>query len=192
LSRNTVRKFLRAETFPERSPRAYRASILDPYKPYILERWKAGCWNGSQVSSEVQARGYTGSVALFRLFISSVHKQHRSTGTSTKLDLFADGAKVCRPTDPVPIPCIKRRLSPARASWLYVSQAAKLDEKQQGQIVQIREAHADLDRAYDLTQAFVSMLADHRDTDLESWLAQAEQSGIRELKSFADVRSRQF
>ena len=185
LSRNTVRKFLRAQTFPERSPRAYRASILDPYKPYILERWKAGCWNGSQLYSEVKARGYTGSVALFRLFISRVRKQHRAAGSSASLHLSADGVQISGPVDPVPNPCVKRRLSPARASWLYVSQAAKLDEKQQGQIVQIREAHADLDRAYDLTQAFVSMLADHRDTDLENWLAQAEQSGIRELKSFA-------
>jgi len=39
--------------------------------------------------------------------------------------------------------------------------------------------------AYDLTQAFVSMLAEHRDTDLESWLTQAEHSGLRQLKSFA-------
>jgi transposase len=185
LSRNTVRKFLRAETFPERSPRLSGASILDPYKPYLLERWKAGCWNGSQLYSEVKARGYTGSVALFRLFISSVRKQRRTTGTSTKLERSADGATVCGPTDPIPTPCIKRRLSPARASWLYVSQAVKLDEKQRGQIEQIRASHADLDLAYVLTQAFVSMLADHRDTDLDSWLTQAEQSGIRELKSFA-------
>ena len=134
LSRNTVRKFLRAEAFPERSPRAYRTSILDPYKPFILERWKAGCWNGSQLYSEVKALGYIGSVALFRLFISSVRKQHRATGTSTSLELTADGAKVCGPADPIPKPCAKRRLSPARASWLYVSQAVKLDEKQRGQV----------------------------------------------------------
>lgn len=38
LSRNTVRKFLQTETFPERSRPPYRGSILDPYKPYILER----------------------------------------------------------------------------------------------------------------------------------------------------------
>jgi transposase len=82
-------------------------------------------------------------------------------------------------------PCIKRRLSPARASWLYESQSVKLDEKQHQQIAQIRAAHGDLDRAYDLTQAFISMLAEHRDTDLDRWLAQAEHSGIRELKSFA-------
>ena len=66
-----------------------------------------------------------------------------------------------------------------------MSQAVKLDEKQRQQIAQIRAAHGDLDVAYDLTQAFVSMLAEHRDTDLDSWLAQAEHSGIRELKSFA-------
>ena len=114
-----------------------------------------------------------------------MRKQHRAIGTAAPLELSADGTTVCGPADPVPKPCIKRRLSPARASWLYVSQAGKLDEKQQGQITQIRAAHTDLDLAYNLTQAFVSMLADHRDMDLESWLAQAEQSGIRELKSFA-------
>ena len=38
LSRNTVRKFLQAESFPERRPRPYRGSLLDPYKPHILAR----------------------------------------------------------------------------------------------------------------------------------------------------------
>ncbi len=185
MSRQTVHKFLVSESFPERRRPPYQGSILDPYKPYILDRWKAGCWNGSQLYSEVKELGYTGSEALFRLFISSVRKQHRATGTSAKLELSADGAKVSGPVDPTSKPCIKRRLSPARASWLYVSQSVKLDKKQRQQIAQIRAAHSDLDIAYDLTQAFVSMLAEHRDTDLDRWLAQAEQSGIRELKSFA-------
>lgn len=185
LSRQTVRKFLASESFPERSRSSYQGSILDPYKPYILERWKAGCWNGSQLYSEVKARGYPGSVALFRLFLSSVRKQHRAAGTAATLELSTDRVTVCGPANPAPTPRVKRRLSPARASWLYVSQAVKLDEKQREQIAHIRAAHADLDRPYELTQAFVSMLADHRDTDLESWLAQAEQCGIRELGSFA-------
>ncbi len=185
MSRQTVQKFLVSESFPERSNPRYRGSILDPYKPYILDRWKAGCWNGSQLYAEVKELGYTGSESLFRFFISSVRKHHQATGTSAQLELSADGAKVNGPVDPASKPCIKRRLSPARASWLYVSQAVKLDEKQRQQVTQIRTAHGDLDIAYDLTQAFVSMLAEHRDTDLDRWLAQAEHSGIRELKSFA-------
>ena len=192
MSRQTVHKFLVSESFPERSNPPYRGSILDPYKPYILDRWKAGCWNGSQLYAEVKELGYTGSEALFRFFISSVRKQHQATGTSAQLELSADGAKVSSPVDPAPNPCIKRRLSPARASWLYVSQAVKLDEKQRQQVAQIRAAHGDLDLAYDLTQAFISMLAEHRDADLDRWLAQAKHSGIRELKSFANGIRRDY
>ena len=185
MSRQTVQKFLVSESFPERSRPAYRGSILDPYKPYMLDRWKAGCWNGSQLYAEVKELGYVGSEALFRLFISRVRKHHQAAGTAEKLELSADGAQVSGPLDPPSKLCIKGRLSPARASWLYVSQALKLDEKQRQQVGHIRAAHADLDIAYELTQAFVSMLAEHQDTALDDWLAQAEHSGIKELKSLA-------
>ncbi len=173
MSRQTVHRFLSAESFPERSRPLYRGSILDPYKPSVLDRWKTGCWNGSQLYSEVKELGYTGAFALFRLFISSVRKQHQAAGTSTVLTLDVDGAKVSGPVDPLPMPPLPRRMSPARASWLYVSQSSKLDEKQRRQVAQIRTAHADLDLAYELTQTFVSMLAEHRDTYLDRWLAQA-------------------
>jgi hypothetical protein len=121
---------------------------LIPCWPYILDRWKAGCWNGSQLYSEVKELGYSGSEALFRLFISSVRKHHQAAGAATALSLDADGAKVNGPVVSAPKPCIKSRLSPARASWLYVSQKNKLDEKQQKLVEQIRAAHDDLDRAY--------------------------------------------
>ncbi len=52
-------------------------------------------------------------------------------------------------------------------------------------MAQICAAHRDLDPAYQLTQTFVSMLAEHRDRDRDGWLAQAQRSGIRELKSEA-------
>ena len=59
-----------------------------------------------------------------------------------------------------------------------MSQAIKLDEKQRQQVAQIRAAHGDLDIAYDLTQAFVSMLAEHQHTELDRWLAQAQRRGV--------------
>jgi transposase len=192
LSRRTVHKFLVSESFPERSKRPYQGSILDPYKSYLLDRWKAGCWNGTQLLEEVKKLGYTGSDALFRLFITSLRKHHQAAGTSDGLELSADGAKVSGPLGPPSHPCIKRRLPPARASWLYVSQKNKLDEKQQKLVEQIRSAHDDLDRAYALTQEFVCMLAEHRDRDLDEWLARAKQSSIKELKSFANGIKRDY
>jgi transposase len=43
LSRETIRRFLRAEEFPEMASgrRGHRGSILNPYKPYILQRCRA-------------------------------------------------------------------------------------------------------------------------------------------------------
>jgi transposase len=189
MSRQTVRRFLVAETFPERSRSPYRGSILDPYKPYILERWKSGCWNGTQLSHEVKMRGYSGSDSLFRLFISQLRKQHQSAGTASALALDASGAHVQIPADSKPVPTPKGRLSPTRASWLCVCQPDKLDEKQRKLVEQIRATHRDLDSAYQLSQAFVTMLAEHRDQDLDGWLIKAKQSGIRELKSFAEAYS---
>jgi len=104
MSRQIVHRFLVAETFPERSRPPYRGSILDPYKPYMLERWKSGCWNGTQLSHEVKLRGYTGSDSLFRLFIAQLRKQHQAAGTAAALDLDASGAHVTLPADSPPKP----------------------------------------------------------------------------------------
>lgn len=157
LSRQTVQRFLVAETAPPRSRPPYRGSILDPYKPYILERWQSGCWNGTQLYSEVKMCGYTGSDSLFRLFISQLRKQHQRVGTASILTLDSSGAHVKAPLDSPPKPSPKRRMSPTRASWLCVCQPDKLDEKQRQHVEQIRAAHRDLDTAYQLSQAFVTM-----------------------------------
>ena len=192
LSRNTVRKFLQVETFPERSPRPYRGSILDPYKPYILDRWKAGCWNGMQLLEEIQHLGYTGSPALLRYFLTRVRKQHRAAGTTLALELSPDQGSVSTAADLSPKPSPKRRMSPSRASWLCMCQPDKLDEPQRKLVEQLRAAHPDLATAYRLSQAFVSMLAERRAQDLDDWLLQAKQSGIRELKSFAQGIRRDY
>jgi transposase len=192
MSRETVHQFLVAETFPERKQASYRGSLLDPYKPYILDRWRSGCWNGTQLYHEVKLRGYTGSDSLFRLFISQIRKQHQSAGTASVLTLDPSGAQVRVPADSPPKPSPKRRMSPTRASWLCVCQPTKLDEKQRQHIEQLRAGHRDLDTAYQLSQAFVTMLAEHRAQDLDDWLMQAKQSGIRELKSFAQGIRRDY
>src|SRR5664279_4929774 len=43
LCRKTIRRWLRVEHFPELRRRR-RPSRLDPYKPYLLQRWNEGCW----------------------------------------------------------------------------------------------------------------------------------------------------
>lgn len=152
ISRQTVHRFLTSETLPERRRPPYRGSILDPYKPYLLDRWKAGCWNGSQLYSEIKQLGYTGSEVLCRLFITSLRKHHQAAGTSNGLELSPDGAKVSGTASTKPVPSPKRRMSPTRASWFCMCQPDKLDEQQRKLVEQLRMAHPDLETAYQLSQ----------------------------------------
>ena len=70
-------------------------------------------------------------------------------------------------------------------AFLFVSQREKLDEKQRKYVEQIRQGHRDLEIAYQLGQGFVMMLAERRGSDLDSWLTQAEHSGLPEFKKMA-------
>jgi transposase len=60
LHRQTVGRYLRAETVPERSRHRGRGSILAPYEGYILERCKQGFWNAMGLWREIVALGYPG------------------------------------------------------------------------------------------------------------------------------------
>jgi hypothetical protein len=64
-SRNTVRRLLRVTRAPIPAPRV-RASMLDPYKPYLIERWKAHGLSAVRLHPEIQAQGFGGSLELVR------------------------------------------------------------------------------------------------------------------------------
>jgi biotin operon repressor len=57
LSRKTVRRFIRAQGFPERKQR-HRFSSVDPHRDYLEMRWQQGCHNSAQPWRELRARGH--------------------------------------------------------------------------------------------------------------------------------------
>jgi transposase len=187
LARATVSKLAQAEEYPEmhHPKRGEKRSILDPYKCYVLNRWQQGCTNGLQLYDEIKARGYAGSDSLLRHFLADLRKKHVEAGSAEVLTFDASQRTIEIPDSLPPKPRITRRMSSTRASWLFVSQLEKLDEKQRKSVEQIRQGHCDLETAYQLGQAFVMMLAERRDGDLDIWLTQAEQSGLPELKKMA-------
>jgi transposase len=106
-------------------------------------------------------------------------------GSAEVLTFNASTDAIEIPVDLPPKPRVTRRMSSTRASWLFVSQPEKLGEKQRKNVEQIRQGHPDLEAAYQLGQGFVMLLAEHRDTDLDTWLVQAEQSRLPEFKKMA-------
>ena len=70
-SRNTVRKLLRAKRAPVPAPRV-RASKLDPYKPYLTERWQAHGLSAVRLLPEIIAQGFAGSPQIVRRFLQTL------------------------------------------------------------------------------------------------------------------------
>lgn len=65
--RKTVRKYLlQPNAMPEYGPRRRQASKLDPFKPYLEERMRAGVWNAQVLLRELRERTYTGGYTILK------------------------------------------------------------------------------------------------------------------------------
>jgi transposase len=65
--RKTIRKYLlQPNALPEYGPRPKRASKLDPFKPYLEERLRAGVWNAQVLLRELRERNYTGGYTILK------------------------------------------------------------------------------------------------------------------------------
>jgi transposase len=180
VSRKVVHRSVRAGTFPERVPTGRRQSKLDPYLPYLRQRWEEGCHNGSQLARELQARGFRGSASLVRRLAGDWR------------------ARLPRPAEQVRgkkrqmAPPARRRLSPRQASWLFVQDQAQLTADQQALLERIGQTNADLQELYQLGQDFVQMVKQRQVRRLDGWLARAHQSSSVELRGFASGIKRDY
>ncbi len=65
IGQSTVGNWLAAGAYPETTRGPY-VSRLDPYLPYLFERWASGCHNIVRLHQEIVERGYKGSYASVR------------------------------------------------------------------------------------------------------------------------------
>jgi transposase len=174
LSRGTVRKYARSAAAPVAQPRAKRSSLLDPYKPYLVERWNAGCHVGAELVRQIQAHGYQGGRSIAMDFVAAIRKQH--------------GVAPMKRTGLPPQTAIDPSLrapTPRELTWVVLKRPAQRDAEEQAQLLHVQQAEPKLAVAITLAQEFAVMVRERDHARLDSWLKQAESSGLRALKSFA-------
>ena len=173
VSRQLVHRGVPAGSFPERAASGRRHSKLDPYLPYLRQRWEQGCHNGVQLAREIQAQGFRGSVSLVGQFLS-----HWRVGLPEPL-------KRGRVKKRRPVPLVTRQVSARQASWLFVKPREQLTVDQQELIGRICQTHAELQELYALGQDFVLMVKQRQPKRLDPWLTRAQKSACVELRGFA-------
>jgi len=80
LSRNTVRKYLRAQEVPRAKPRPQRGSKLAPHYAYVQERLGAGVDNCEVLLRELRQCGYQGGATILKDYVQPLRRPRQPRG----------------------------------------------------------------------------------------------------------------
>lgn len=182
ITRQTARKYLWAESFPEiaawNNGRHTRAKAA--YLPYVHERWNTGCANAAQIWRELHARGVTVSKTTVRDALTQLRK---AAGLPIRARTTAGTAATMPP---------RRSLSSRQAAWLFMHPPTKLEAEDQAILTTLWAAHADLAELYAVSQTFVGMIKQRTRAALDPWLTQTGASPFAELRVFASGLRRDY
>ncbi len=174
LSLRTVQRDLRTATFAGRKRRSDLGdSGLNPYKPYLLERWNAGCYTAMRLFRELRQRGYAGGYGVVAAYARRLRQAqglppgHRCPRQS----LPAVAEPPCQP------------LTPRRATWLVLRRERTEAEAQQ--LAELRGQQAEVAEAIDLAQDFAQLVRQRQPNALDPWLQRATTSTLEALQRFA-------
>lgn len=174
INRATVRKFIDAEGFPERAPyKGRHRSILEPYIPYIHQRWVQGCENALQLWREIKEKGYSGQAGMVRRYARRLRAQLAQLTPERQRARLLEA----RTTFKTP--------SSRRGAWWLVQQTEDLDDQQREFVEQLCSLCPEAERVQEMAQEF-RRIFDERHVELfDSWLDGAEKSGVGEFEGFA-------
>jgi transposase len=172
MKHETVQKYLME---PPRPP-VYkpRHGKLMRYKPYIHQRFfQEGCRNSLQIFREMQQQGYTGGSTIVVNYVTQLRQLLGEPSTA---------GPVMR-TKPTPLKAAAP--SPREIGWWFCLPVNRLSQKQQDQLLLLREADSELGELYHLAQTFFRLIRDHSSSQLTPWMENALESQTPELRSFA-------
>jgi transposase len=148
--------------------------VLDAYKPYLVERWNAGCHVGTDLLREIEAQGYQGGRSIALEFVAAI-RQQQGVARNKRTGLPPQRASDPRINAP----------TPHTLTWLVLKRPERLDQHEQAQLQAVQQGEPKLAEVVTLAQEFALMVRERASEQLEAWLERAAGSGVSALKSFA-------
>jgi transposase len=163
---HTVERNLRLPTCPERARHPRQPNMLDPYEPYLRERWAQGYHNALGLWREIVAQGFAGTSRNVSRFVTYLRQQDRQQGQSGRA--YRD----------------RRGLTVREAVGVLLRHHGDLTVEQQATRTRVCQVHAEIAQADALLSRFRQVFHDHDPHALATWLEAAEQSGVPEVRAF--------
>jgi hypothetical protein len=168
LSRNAVRRYCRQERCPDWSPGRRGRTRLDAFTNHIDQWIAAGGRKVVELFRELQSQGCAARYEAVRRFVN------RRLGGKRR-----PGACTTSCVSPTP-----QRPSARQLSFEFLKRAEKREAEEQARVDRLREWPV-LREALELVASFATLVRQQVTVSFSDWLAQAEQSGHRELIGFA-------
>ncbi len=168
MSRETVYRYLALPGPPSRMRLPRRAAALDPYAPYLCERWAAGCRNGKRLWREIRERGYMRSYANVARLVARWRREARAGQVADT----APHAAVCPPT-------------PREVAGLMLRRSGSASATERAFLTALCARDEVIARACALAQEFAVLVRERRGGQLDTWLREASEGGVVELRRFA-------
>jgi transposase len=161
-AKETVRRFARAHSVEEllAKPREGRPSILDPFKPYLHQRWNQGAKCATRLVEEIRTQGYHGSAAIVRTYL----RPFRELGSTPPA---------------APAPPKARDLT----SWL-LRHPDSLEADEQLKLKEVLARCPELDAVASHVGAFAELMTGLGGDRLGDWIAKVEADPLPDLHSF--------
>lgn len=178
LAWGTVLKYLRAACFPELAPRP-RPRQIDPYLPYLRERWDAGEHNARALWREIRAQGY-----------SAGDEQVRRVVNAWRTDPHHRGGQPAPAAGPAQAETPS--YSARKTRWLLWKPTADLTSAEARYVAALTALGPQIADAQRLLGSFRTMVTERCGEQLDPWLEQGERSGISEVVGFAQGLRRDY
>lgn len=175
----TIRHWVARGSAPDFRHRWSRipAHLSGPLRTPLLQRWQQGCRNVSQLDRELRSLGYKGSRRTLYRFVATFESSSVASGEDRP---EASG----RQKESAVPSRAALTLSVPQATWLFFRTESDLNEKEQQNLADLRQAHPSIEKAYHLVSAFLQMLRERTGHHLEQWLIEAQESGLSEFEPF--------
>lgn len=162
LARNTVRRLAHAAHPDELLVRQWTgcSSTLDPYQPYLNQRWSEGCTVARHLFHEVRERGFPGSEKVVKKYVREL-----------------------RVAFPHPEPLRKRASVRDVTSWITCHPDSLTGDQAQ-QLKAILAHRPELQRTTEHVRSFAELMNSRRGKQLHTWIARVQGDDLPALHTF--------
>ncbi|WP_442909834.1 transposase [Hyphomicrobium sp.] len=161
MNKRSVERWLAAGGEPEYCRRRSTTNLIEPFRPYLEQRWQDGCQTNPQLLKELVERGFTGSLATVSRWTARRRAERPLSAAETE-------ARVAR----------WQALSRRRCAWLLSCDPATLENDEAAFLLHLFEIEPTLAEAAALGRQFAGMIRNGRHEELDGWLADAVSSAL--------------